>query len=170
MAQIINVSLKTYGLDEVLIGLAKFDKGMQSKLGKMAKIQAETAARKTRELCESWNISDTGALENAISTKKVGPYTWTFGDYDYEPSVPPHGAAVEYGFQRHWIHRSQVNPFSGRLAWFVGSDKEFIEVGPMAPRPVFETGRRLAAIEYYPKLIKLEEEAIKKSFRKTVLR
>ena len=151
------------GDKEVAEGYKNLSRSLQTQVGIMSSKSSHNIEKHIKNLIESWNVSDTQDLYNSIQTIQVAPYTWEIADFNYPANVKPHLFFVEHGFMRHWIHRSMINPWSVRMAGFLASNRNYIEVGPMGERPVVREGINLAKIENFP----YEKETIAKIIRES---
>ena len=164
MVTIPSIRVRFEGDKEVTDGYKNLSRSLQTQAGIMSSKSALNIEKWIKHLISSWNVTDTGDLINSIKTIQIKHYIWEVGDFEYSLNVKPHLIFVEHGFMRHWIHRSMINPWSVRLAGFLVSNKNFIEVGPMGERPVVREGIKFAQIENFPYQNQVIQRAIRESF------
>jgi len=163
------LKIETKGIPELLKELAAKSKALQATFGLMVKKGAENTKEEIQNKLYEFGGVDTETLLQAIDTRKLGPYEWQVGDFNYPAGVIPYGIFVEMGFGRHFISRRTFmqRPIpSRRLAWFYDIPPNHplgrgIWVGPRAGRPFFLMGTLSADvknIEFYKKKI---NEALK---------
>ena len=129
------VKVEIRGVREVVKELEHINKSLKTKMGIIASKGADILLEEAKNQLVGFNAIDTGILKDSLQKQKVESYVWKISDVDYPAGVIPYGIFVELGFARHPIHRSQVNPFTEKLSWFISSDKEWLWVGPMPARP-----------------------------------
>ena len=165
MVTIPSIRVRFEGDKEVAEGYKNLGRSIQTQAGIMASRSSHNIEKWIKHLISSWNVTDTGDLINSIRTIQIKSYIWEVGDFEYSPNVKPHLIFVEHGFVRHWIHRSMINPWSVRMAGFLATNKNFLEVGPMYERPVVSEGIKHAQIENFPYENKVIQRIIRESFR-----
>jgi hypothetical protein len=155
------VRVEIRGVKEVVKELGAIDRSLKAKLGIIASKGADLLVKEAKNQLIGFDAIDSGQLEESIDKEKIEPYVWKVSDKNYPAGVIPYGIFVELGFMRHIIHRSQVNPFSRKLNWFIDSEKRFMWVGPMPPRPFMQ----MATNATFPRIQEMVRQKLDEALR-----